>query len=80
MKIGRVANLGMGNSIIAFIFQIDQIFINFSYCFDMLSFQYQRRSNLVGITHNGAISFVSDCYGGRASEFIVDDSGCLAFW
>jgi hypothetical protein len=31
MKIGRVANFGMRNSIMAFIFEIDQIFINYSY-------------------------------------------------
>ena len=30
---------------------------------------------LLGITPNGAISYVSDCYGGRASDkFIVEDS------
>ena len=34
---------------------------------------------LVGITPNGAISFVSDCYGGRASDrFIVEDCGFFA--
>ena len=34
---------------------------------------------LVGITPNGgAICYVSDCYGGRASDkFIVEDSGFL---
>jgi len=35
---------------------------------------------LVGITPNGAISFVSDVYGGRASDlFIVEDSGFLNY-
>ena len=34
---------------------------------------------LVGITPNGAISFVSDCYGGRASDkFIVEDCGFIS--
>ena len=33
---------------------------------------------LVGITPNGAISYVSDAYGGRASDiFIVSDCGFL---
>ena len=35
MKIGRVTNFGMGNSIMAFMFQIVQIFINYSYNDDM---------------------------------------------
>ncbi|XP_065677382.1 uncharacterized protein LOC100200518 [Hydra vulgaris] len=35
---------------------------------------------LVGITPNGAISFLSNCYGGRASDvFIVKDCGILKF-
>ena len=34
---------------------------------------------LVGISPNGAISYVSDCYGGRASDrFIVEDCGFLS--
>ena len=33
----------------------------------------------VGITPNGAISYVSDCYGGRASDrFIIEDCGFLS--
>ena len=33
---------------------------------------------LIGITPNGAISFLSKCYGGRATDqFIVNDSGIL---
>ena len=33
---------------------------------------------LVGITPNGAIFYISDCYGGRASDkYIVEDSGFL---
>ena len=44
MKIDRVAYFEMGNSIVAFIFQIDQIFINYSYNDDMVSFCYQSRS------------------------------------
>lgn len=33
---------------------------------------------LVGITPNGCFSYISDCYGGRASDkFIVEDSGFL---
>lgn len=33
---------------------------------------------LVGITPNGTAPYISDCYGGRASDqFIVNDSGCL---
>nr|XP_047122976.1 uncharacterized protein LOC124806268 [Hydra vulgaris] len=35
---------------------------------------------LVGITPNGAIFFLSNCYGGRASDvFIVKDCGILKF-
>ena len=46
MKIGRVYNFGMGNSIMTFIFQIDLLFINYSYiiqCCPGLS-QNQRNS------------------------------------
>ena len=39
-----MANFRMGNSIITFIFQIDQIFIDYSYNDDMLPFWYQTRS------------------------------------
>ena len=35
---------------------------------------------LVGITPNGAVSYLSECYGGRASDkFIVNDSNFLDF-
>ena len=35
---------------------------------------------LVGITPNGTVSYLSDCYGGRASDqFIVKDSGFLNY-
>ena len=35
---------------------------------------------LIGITPNGLISFVSDCYGGRATyKLIVENSGFLQF-
>ena len=35
---------------------------------------------LVGITPNGAVSYLSDCYGGRASDqFIVNDSNFLQY-
>ena len=47
----------------------------------MLWSNYKHHSTikyLVGITSNGSISYVSDCYGGRASDlFIVKDSGFL---
>ena len=35
MKIGRVADFGMGNTIMTFIYQIDQIYVNYSYNDDM---------------------------------------------
>ena len=44
MKIRSLANFGMQNSIMAFIFEINQIFINYSYIDDMLPFWYQTRS------------------------------------
>ena len=42
ITIGRVGNAGMGNSIIAFIFQIDQIFINYSYMMRCCHFGIKR--------------------------------------
>ena len=40
MKIGRVTNVRIGDSIMTFILQIDQMFINYSYNDDMLSNLY----------------------------------------
>ena len=35
---------------------------------------------MIGITPSGAISYISDCYGGRASDiFIVNNSGFFNF-
>ena len=44
MNIGRVANLRIGNSIMAFIFQIDEILINYPFNDNLFSFWYQTRS------------------------------------
>ena len=51
MKNVRVANCGMGNPIIAFIFQIDQILNNNLYNDYMLSFWYETRSDNCEIWH-----------------------------
>ena len=44
MKICRVANFVMWNSVMSFIFHVDQIVINYSYNDDLLSFWYQTRA------------------------------------
>ena len=44
LKIGTLANFGLGNSNMTLIFEIDNVFINYSYNVDTLSLGCQTRS------------------------------------